>query len=63
MVQIIKMKDNMITGVEYELVVIPEPDNKVPTHINAYKEAYKKAQTKVAKCRTQKMKHARTRRK
>lgn len=59
MVQIIKMKDNMITGVEYELVVIPEPKNHIPAHI----DAYKKAQNKVKNYRTQKIKHARTRRK
>ena len=50
MVQIIKMKDDMITGVKYELVVIPEPNNKVPAHI----ASYKKAQNKVTKCHTQK---------
>ena len=63
MVQIIKVRDNMITGVEIELVVIPEPKNTVPAHLIAQKEAYKKAQSYVAKCRTQKIKHARTHRK
>ncbi len=57
------IEDDMITGVKYGLVTIPETENKAPAGINAHKEAYKKAQTKVAKCRGQKMKHARTRRK
>ncbi|MDO4423710.1 MAG: hypothetical protein Q4C08_02855 [Pseudomonadota bacterium] len=64
MVKVIKIiEDNIITGVKYGLVTIPETDNNVPAHINAYKEEYKKAQTKVTKCRTQKIKQTRIRRK
>ncbi|MBQ2017809.1 MAG: hypothetical protein II208_04785 [Alphaproteobacteria bacterium] len=60
MVQIIKIiEDNILFGVKYGLVVIPEPQNTVPQHLLKYKAA----QAKAKKCRTNKMNNQRTRKK
>lgn len=61
MVKIIKIIENdIITGVKYGVVVVPEPVNTVPEHIM---QKYKKAQTKVTKCRTHNTKQTRIHRK
>ena len=55
------IEDDMITGVKYGLVTIPEHKETI-TPTNA-KQAYKNVKDKIAKYRAQKMKQTRIRRK
>ncbi len=59
MVQIIKIiEDDILFGVKYGLVVIPEPKNTVPHLVK-----YKAAQAKTKKCYTNQLHNQRTRKK
>jgi hypothetical protein len=59
MVQILKIvKDDILFGVEYGLVVLPEPQNTIPQHLK-----YKAAQARAKECRVKKINNQRTHKK